>query len=109
MKNDGGSTTLWESFPLAPTERLVSVDGEMVGDKYVVILEGKVLQAAEDLGLGQRFSFQQEHESKQRTRAASKWFASNHFHGCQNVLPQGPKPSSPKYLQATKLCVSSLK
>lgn len=53
--------------------KLIRVGGKMNGGKYHEIL---ILQSAKDFRLSQRFTFQQENESKYTTRAAKEWFQS---------------------------------
>jgi hypothetical protein len=45
-------------FSAAGTERLVWTEGNMNGAKYREILDENLLQSAQDLRLGQRFTFQ---------------------------------------------------
>ncbi|CDQ69789.1 unnamed protein product [Oncorhynchus mykiss] len=51
---------LWRCFSAAGTGRLVRIEGNMNGAKYREILDENLLQSAQDLRLGQRFTFQQD-------------------------------------------------
>ena len=48
---------LWGSFSVAGTGRLVRIEGKMNGEKYREILDEDLLQSAQDLRLGRRFTF----------------------------------------------------
>ena len=48
---------LWGCFSAAGTGRLVRIEGEMNGAKYREILDENMLQSAQDLRLGLRFTF----------------------------------------------------
>ena len=58
VKHDGGCIMLWGCFSAAGTGRLVRIEAKMNGAKYREILEDNLLQSAQDLRLGQRFTFQ---------------------------------------------------
>jgi hypothetical protein len=45
------------------TGRLVRIEGKMNGAKYIEIFDEKLLQSAQDLRLGQSFTFQQDNDS----------------------------------------------
>ena len=55
----GGSIMLWGCFSVAGTGRLVRIEGKMNEAKYREILDENLLQGAQDLILGRRFTFQQ--------------------------------------------------
>jgi transposase len=55
---------LWESFSAAGTGRL----------KYKEILDENLLQSAQDLRLGQRYTFQQDNDPKHTAKTSYKWF-----------------------------------
>ena len=61
MKHGGGSMRVWGCFSAAGPGRLVWVEAKLNGAKYREILEGK---PAQDLRLGQRFTFQQDNDPK---------------------------------------------
>ncbi len=48
---------LWGCFSVAGTGRLVAIEGKMNAAKYRDILDENLLQSAQDLRLGRRFTF----------------------------------------------------
>jgi hypothetical protein len=56
----GGSIILWGCFSVARTGRLVKIEGKMNRAKYREILDENLLQSAQDLRMGRRFTFQQD-------------------------------------------------
>ncbi len=48
---------LWGCFSAAGTGRLVAIEGKMNAAKYRDILDENLLQSAQDLRLGRRFTF----------------------------------------------------
>ena len=60
VKHDGGSIMLWGCFSEAGTGTLVRIKRKMNGSKYREILDENLLQSAQDLRLGRRFTFQQD-------------------------------------------------
>uniref|UniRef100_A0A6I8Q9Z7 Uncharacterized protein n=1 Tax=Xenopus tropicalis TaxID=8364 RepID=A0A6I8Q9Z7_XENTR len=76
----GGSIMLWGGFSSAGIGKLVRVDGKMDGAKYRAILEENLLESAEDLRLGRRFTFQQDNDPKHKARATMEWFKTKHIH-----------------------------
>uniref|UniRef100_A0A4W5Q5D3 Tc1-like transposase DDE domain-containing protein n=1 Tax=Hucho hucho TaxID=62062 RepID=A0A4W5Q5D3_9TELE len=52
----------------AGTETLVRTEGKMNGEKYREILDENLLQNAQDLRLGRRFTFQQDNNPKHTTQ-----------------------------------------
>jgi hypothetical protein len=63
---------LWQCFSAAGTGRLVRTEGKMNGAKYREILDESLLQSAQDLRLGQRFTFQQGNDPK-HTAKTTLW------------------------------------
>jgi hypothetical protein len=55
---------LWGCFSAAGTGRLVRIDEKMNVAKYRENLDENLLQSAQDLRLGQRFTFQQDNGPK---------------------------------------------
>ncbi|KAK1789282.1 hypothetical protein P4O66_015226, partial [Electrophorus voltai] len=80
FKHGGGSIMLWVCFSSAGKGKLVRVDGKMDGAKCRAILEENLLEAAKDLRLGRRFTFQQDNKPKQTARATIEWFRTKHIH-----------------------------
>ena len=56
-------------FPVSGTGRLVRIEGRMNGEKNREILDENLLQSAQDLRLGRRFTFQQDNAPKHTTNA----------------------------------------
>ena len=71
VKHDGGSM-LWGCFSAAGTGRLARIEGKMKGAKYRPILDENLLQRAQDLRLGQRFTFQQDNDSKHTAKTTQE-------------------------------------
>ncbi|KAK1167666.1 interleukin-1 receptor type 1-like isoform X1 [Acipenser oxyrinchus oxyrinchus] len=66
----------------AGTGKLVRIEGKMDGAKYREILEENLFQSARDLGLGRRFTFQQNNDPKHTAKATLEWFKNKNL----NVL-----------------------
>ena len=73
VKHGGGSIMLYGCFSAAGTGRLVRTEGKMNGAKYREILDENLLQSAQYLRLGQRFSFQQDNDPKHTTKTMQEW------------------------------------
>jgi hypothetical protein len=58
VNHGGGSIMLWGCISASGTERLVRIKGKMNGAKYREILNENLLQSAQDLKLGRRFTVQ---------------------------------------------------
>ena len=71
VKHGGGSIMLWGCFSVAGTGRLVRIEAKMIGEKYREILDENLLQSAQDLRLGRRFTFQQDRKHTAKTTHAS--------------------------------------
>uniref|UniRef100_A0AAZ3PUF0 Transposase Tc1-like domain-containing protein n=1 Tax=Oncorhynchus tshawytscha TaxID=74940 RepID=A0AAZ3PUF0_ONCTS len=56
VKHGGGSIMLWGCFSAAGTARLVRIKAKMNGAKYREIFDENLLQSAQDLRLGRRFT-----------------------------------------------------
>ena len=78
VKHGGGSIMLWGCFSSAG--KLVRVYGKMDGAKYRAILEENLLESAKVLRLGQRFTFQQDNDTKHIARITLEWFRSKNIH-----------------------------
>ena len=55
------------------TVRLVRIEGKMNGGKYREILDENLLQSAQDLRLGQRFTIQQDNDPKHTAKTTQGW------------------------------------
>ena len=64
---------LWGCFSAAGTGRLVRIEGKMNGAKYRKILDENLLQSAQDLRLGQMFTFQQDNDLKHKAKTTQEW------------------------------------
>jgi hypothetical protein len=68
VKHVGGSIMLWRCFSVEETGRLVRIEGKMNRAKYREVFDENLLQRAQDLRLGQRFTFQQNNDAKQTAK-----------------------------------------
>jgi hypothetical protein len=59
-------------FSTAGTGRLVRIEEKMNGAKYREILDENLLQSAQDLRLGQRFTFQQDINPKHTAKTTQE-------------------------------------
>ena len=74
MVNHGGySIILWVGFSAAGTGRLARIEGKMNGAEYSEILDKNLLQSAQDLRLGRRFTFQQDNYPKHTAKPTQEW------------------------------------
>ena len=69
VKHGGCSIMLWGCFSVAGTGKLVRIEGKMNREKYREVIDENRLQSAQDLRLGQRFTFQQDHDPKHTDNA----------------------------------------
>jgi hypothetical protein len=60
-------------FSVAGTGRLVQIEGKMNGEQYREILDDNLLQSAQDLRLGRRFTFQQDNNPKLTAKSTQEW------------------------------------
>uniref|UniRef100_A0A8C9YW01 Tc1-like transposase DDE domain-containing protein n=1 Tax=Sander lucioperca TaxID=283035 RepID=A0A8C9YW01_SANLU len=79
VKHGGGSIIimLWGCFSAAGTGRLVAIEGKMNAAKYRDILEENLIQSAQDLRLGRRFTFQQDNDPKHTAKITKEWLRNN--------------------------------
>ena len=73
VKHGGDSIMLWGCLSAAGTERLVRIEGKMNRAKYREILNENLLQSAQDLRLGRRFTFQQDNDPKHTAKTMQEW------------------------------------
>ncbi len=64
-------------FSAAGTGRLVAIEGKMNAAKYRDILDENLLQSAQDLRLGRRFTFQQDNDPKHTAKITKEWLHNN--------------------------------
>ena len=64
---------LWGCFSVAGTRRLVRIEGKMNSAKYREILDENLLQSAQELRLGRRFTFQQDNDPKHTAKTTQEW------------------------------------
>ncbi len=64
-------------FSAAGAGRLVAIEGKMNAAKYRDILDEILLQSAQDLRLGRRFTFQQDNDPKHTAKITKEWLHNN--------------------------------
>ena len=64
---------LWGCFSVAGTRRLVRIEGKMSRAKYRHVFDKNLLQSAQDLILGRRFTFQQDNDPKHTAKTTQEW------------------------------------
>ncbi len=67
----------WGCFSAAGTGQLVAIEGKMNAAKYRDILDENLLQSAQDLRLGRRFTFQQDNDPKYTANITKEWLHNN--------------------------------
>jgi hypothetical protein len=72
VKHGGGSIMLWCCFSAEGTGSLVRIEGKVNGAKYRGILYENLLKSAQDLRLGQRFTFQQDNNPKHTAKTTQE-------------------------------------
>lgn len=77
VKHGGGSIMLWGCFAANGPGNLVRVHGTMNKEDYIDILADNVKESASKLGLGRRWTFQQDNDPKHTAKIVTKWFHDN--------------------------------
>jgi hypothetical protein len=84
VKHGGGKITVWGMITPPGLGRLVRIDGNLVKELYVDILQDDFLGTLDDLELDPRsYYFQQDNDPKHTARIVTAWFEENHI----DVLP----------------------
>ena len=73
VEHGGSSIMLWGCFSAAGTGKLVRIEAKMTGAMYKEILDENLLQSAQDLRLGQRFTFHQDNNPKHTAKTMQEW------------------------------------
>ena len=73
VKHGRGSIMRWGWFSAAGTERLFRIEGKINRAKYREILDVNLLQSAQDLRLGCRFTLQQDNDPKHTAKTTQEW------------------------------------
>jgi hypothetical protein len=63
---------LWDVFQ-QQAGRLVRMEGKLNGAKYSKIIDENLLQSAQELRLGQRFTFQKDNGPKHTAKTTHEW------------------------------------
>jgi hypothetical protein len=69
----GDNIILRGCFSVTGTGRLVRIEAKMNEAKYRVILDENLLQSAQDLRLGRKFTFQQDNDTKHTAKTTQEW------------------------------------
>ena len=72
VKHGGGRFMLWGCFSAVGTGKLVRIEAKMNGAKYREILDENLLQSAQDLRLGRRFTFHQDNDPKYTAKTGAR-------------------------------------
>ncbi|XP_061627770.1 uncharacterized protein mxd4 isoform X1 [Phyllopteryx taeniolatus] len=81
VKHGGGSIMLWMCFSPAGTGRLVAIEKKMNAAKYRDILDESLLQSAQNLRLGRRFTFKKDNDPKHTAKIMKEWLQNNSVTG----------------------------
>ena len=95
---------LWGCFSVAGTGRLVMIEGKMNRAKHREILDGNLLQNAQDLRLGQRFPFQQDNNPKHIAKTTQEWLRDKSL----NIPEPGLEPNQTSLERPENSCAATL-
>jgi DDE superfamily endonuclease len=87
VKHNGGSVLIWGCLSSKGTGRHEFVEGIMNQYYYQGILSRNLVQSAVKLGLGRRFTFQQDNDPKHTAKTTSEYFTKNKI----KLLPWPPQ------------------
>jgi transposase len=73
VKHGGGSIMLWGSFSAYGVGTLYRVNGIMMKEDYLQILQSYLNKDARQLGLGRRWIFQHDRDPKHTAKIVTKW------------------------------------
>uniref|UniRef100_A0A8C7T1P1 Tc1-like transposase DDE domain-containing protein n=1 Tax=Oncorhynchus mykiss TaxID=8022 RepID=A0A8C7T1P1_ONCMY len=96
LKHGGGGIMLWGCFSVAGNGRLVRIEGKMNRTNYREILHENLLQSAQDLRLGQSFTFQQDNDPVHKAKTMQEWLRDKSLNvlqwpnHCAGMLPIQP-------------------
>ena len=74
VKHGGGSIQVWGCMSSSGVGRIHLVDGLMDSQQYVNILKKNLRPSVLKLGLGRRYTFQQDNDPKHTSKLTKKWF-----------------------------------
>jgi transposase len=77
VKHGGGSIMLWGCFAAGGTGHLAKIDGIMIKEVCIDILDSHLKDSAKELHLGRRWLFQQDNDPKHSSKAVQKWLKDN--------------------------------
>ncbi len=77
VKHGGGISCCGGVFQLQGQDDWFAIEGKMNAAKYRDILDEKLLQSAQDLRLGRRFTFQQDNDPKHTAKITKEWLHNN--------------------------------
>jgi transposase len=87
LKHGGGKVVVWGMITRFGVGRIVRIEGMLVKELYVEILQDDVLGSFRDLGLNYRhFYFQQDNDPKHTAKLVKAWFEKHHV----DLLPWPP-------------------
>jgi hypothetical protein len=80
VKYSGGKITVWGMITPHRLGRLICIDGNLVKELYVDVLQDDFLGTLNDLELNPRdYYFQQDNDPKHMARIVTAWFEENHI------------------------------
>ncbi|KAI3361613.1 hypothetical protein L3Q82_013752, partial [Scortum barcoo] len=77
VKHGGSSLMFWWCFAASGTGKLVKVEGIMKKEQYFKILKENIKQSAENLDMGECWTYQQDSDPKRKAKVVKKWFQDN--------------------------------